>query len=226
MSEKDGPKYIINFEDLSPGLRNLLLNNNRVIVASIRRMQNLSNAVTPLALTGLLTSAADPRVLDYLGPRFVIWGTFFGLLGYKMKVDLNEVYNKIGLEIRRNNIFESKQNPGRNSAFTSIVSIVSEYPVFFVDKQNNLVFVKDSNEEYFRFLYQKGFLGDLGLMPWEHRGYLREPIATPEYKAKAKHWVGYLTKDLKERMKERKNRFLTKTREKVRRRFADREKPK
>jgi hypothetical protein len=97
--------------------------------------------------------------------------------------------------------------------------LYAAHPAFYIDDNNNLVFVRDGDEEYFRHLYQKGILGKIGLTPWMWRGYLRPPKATPEGKIKANHWAAYLAKAAKEKLKNKKVDFLKELRKRIRERF-------
>ncbi|MDP2666196.1 MAG: hypothetical protein Q8P05_01690 [Candidatus Diapherotrites archaeon] len=64
--------------------------------------------------------------------------------------------------------------------------IKETHPIYYVDMKGNLVFVKNSRMEYFRYLFQKSLLGRLGYNPWWWRGYIEPPKAPEPVKKWAK----------------------------------------
>lgn len=62
-----------------------------------------------------------------------------------------------------------------------INEITKTHPIFYVKGNRDLVLVKNSRMEYFRYRvqheYLKGTIGLFGLNPWRWRGYLQPPTA-------------------------------------------------
>lgn len=71
------------------------------------------------------------------------------------------------------------------------------HPIYYIDMKGNLVFLKPSRAEYYRYLFQKSTLGKLGYNTWWLRGYL-EPPKAPE---SVKKWASEKLKRAIEQMR-------------------------
>jgi len=219
LQQPEPQEYVIPFEQLSPELRRIITPGGRKELLAFRKIQNMANFSVPTSITGLLISASDQRFLDQVGMKFVVLGTLTGLMGYAAVRGIRELYSRVENQIRQNNLLSSEYKQSHPWEFGNSMHIYRTHPAFYIDKNNNLVFVKDGDEEYFRHLYQKGALGKVGLTPWMWRGYLRPPKASPEGKIKAEHWATYLAKMAQEKLKNKKFNFLKESRKRIHDRF-------
>jgi hypothetical protein len=85
---------------------------------------------------------------------------------------------------------------GYPKGWISANSAAKTHPVFYVKRNGDLVFLKPTRAEYYRYAFQKSFSGKIGLNPWRWRAYIRKPEAPEPVNALAQKWAKNLAKSL------------------------------
>lgn len=61
-------------------------------------------------------------------------------------------------------------------------TVQKTHPIYYFDARKNLVFLRPTRTEYYRYLYQRSKMGRLGYHTWWLRGYLTPPKAPESWK--------------------------------------------
>lgn len=88
---------------------------------------------------------------------------------------------------------KTRQKYGDN---LKVSKLVKTNPIFYVKGNGDLVFVKNSRAEYYRYKAQEALPGKIGVHPWRWRAYLQLPTAPETVKVWAKKKVGQLVEKI------------------------------
>ncbi|MBI5224996.1 hypothetical protein HY989_03930 [Candidatus Micrarchaeota archaeon] len=118
-------------------------------------------------------SSKDPI---YLAPAGIaIMGRELALKWYK------ESLSEIIQHIKQTGLLKPEFEKEYPKGWINPTNIAKTHPAFFVNNSGNLVFLKNSRQEYYRYKYQK----KIGRSVWRWRAYVEPPLA-PE---KVKDWA-------------------------------------
>ena len=160
-----------------PFLKEPITIRNSRILREIQEVNILSYAA--LAYGSNSFSLADKPHNFFVTPLVLATG---GVAYTYLAKRVQKLHEELADEMNRVGVLQSKFE-GRYPRDWMNPSIISRtHPVFYVNRKGDLVFVKESRAEYYRYRFQRAFPGKLGLNFWRWRAYLRPPKVPEAWK--------------------------------------------
>lgn len=170
----------IPFEDLNGRIQQKI-----IFLVRYRSHRALSELFGSLAVSTSLPHI--PKVALTVGGYYTGLRAVFANQIQKMHQEIVNDFNRYGVLDTAN-----EGNYPRDWMNPSIVG--KTHPTFFVKGNGNIVFMKESKKEYWRYkVQQKKLIQLLGANPWRWRGILRPPTAPESFRKKVAHQLRALT---------------------------------
>jgi len=211
MPEKQKPLKeqltVIKFEHLNPALQDMIgkpgsgsvirsiFSDNSSTIRDERKTRALIEAMTLATLLDLLNVfpfSLSPQ--SKLETR-VATGMMAFLLGGRAAIarGIQARHKKLVKAMKKFGILQTRFEGSYPRDWINPTTVAKTHPAFYVNRKGDLVFPKITRTEYARYVFQKRFLGKLGLNPWRWRAYIEPPTRPKKIsefvKAKLRQWL-------------------------------------
>lgn len=194
---KERQKVEIPFEHIHPELQGIL----KFDQPSLKKIRG--RRVQAEIITGISTFLAyneylaqDPTPLLALDSANATLFTINRVMASKI---IQKMHERITHSIKQNGVLHPDLEDETREVYgnwSKPANLAKTHPIFYVKGNGNIVFLKNSRMEYYRYLAQKSLPGKVGVHPWRWRGYLTPPEAPESVKQWAKAKVERLAEKL------------------------------